>query len=89
MRFTLIHLAHLMGQKLNGFRSAPSGIEFGPGLYARQDYAMGDVVTDLVVDMRKLEGAMVGDGWSNCAVAGAIVATVDIKKGDEIVVGIV
>ena len=29
---------------------------------------------------------MVGDGWSNCAVAGAIVATVDILKGDEIVV---
>ena len=89
MRSTLILLAHLMGQKLNGFRSAPSGIEFGPGLYAREDYAMGEVVTDLVVDMRKLEGAMVGDGWSNCAVAGAIVATVDIKKGDEIVVGIV
>ena len=29
---------------------------------------------------------MVGDGWSNSAVAGAIVATVDIRKGDEIVV---
>ena len=87
MRFTLIHLAHLMGQKLNGFRSAPSGIEFGPGLYARQDYVMGEVVTDLVVEMRKLEGAMVGDGWSNSAVVGgAIVATVDILKGDEIVV---
>jgi hypothetical protein len=47
------------------------------------------VVTELVVDMKKLEGAMVGDGWYNCAVAGAVVATVDIKKGDEIVVGIV
>ena len=35
---------------------------------------------------RGKKGAMVGDGWSNCAVAGAIVATVDIKKGDEIVV---
>ena len=42
-----------------------------------------------MVDIRKLEGALVGDGWSNCAVAGDIVATVDIKKGDEIVVGIV
>ena len=29
---------------------------------------------------------MVGDGWSNSAVVGAIVATVDIRKGDEIVV---
>ena len=38
---------------------------------------------------KKLKGAMVGDGWYNCAVAGAVVATVDIKKGDEIVVGIV
>ena len=89
MRFTLIHLAHLMGEKLSGFRSAPSGIEFGPGLYARQDYAVGDVIVELTVARKKLEGAMVGDGWSNSAVAGAIVATVDIRKGDEIVVGIV
>ena len=87
MRFTLIHLAHLMGQKLNGFRSAPSGIEFGPGLYARQDYAVGDVITELSLDRKKLEEAMVGDGWSNSAVvSGAVVATVGIKKGDEIVV---
>ena len=87
MRFTLIHLAHLMGEKLSGFRSAPSGIEFGPGLYARQDYTVGDVVTELVVDMKKLEGAMVGEGWSNSAVVGrAVVATVDIRKGDKIVV---
>ena len=87
MRFTLIHLAHLMGEKLSGFRSAPSGIEFGPGLYARQHYAVGDVIAELSLDGKKLEGAMVGDGWSNCAVVGsAIVATVDILKGDEIVV---
>ena len=83
----MIHLAHLMGQKLNGFRSAPSGIEFGPGLYARQDYAVGDVITELSLDRKKLEEAMVGDGWSNSAVvSGAVVATVGIKKGDEIVV---
>jgi len=75
MRFTLIHLAHLMGEKLSGFRSAPSGIEFGPGLYARQHYAVGDVIAELSLDRKKLEGAMVGDGWSNCAVAGAAVAT--------------
>ena len=76
-----------MGQKLNGFRSAPSGIEFGPGLYARQDYAVGDVITELSLDRKKLEEAMVGDGWSNSAVvSGAVVATVGIKKGDEIVV---
>ena len=75
-----------MGEKLSGFRSAPSGIEFGPGLYARQDYAAGDVIVELTVARKKLEGAMVGDGWSNCAVAGAVVATVDIRKGDEIVV---
>ena len=87
MRFTLIHLAHLMGEKLSGFRSAPSGIEFGPGLYARQDYAVGDVIVELTVARKKLEGVMVGDGWSNSAVVGgAIVATVDIRKGDEIVV---
>jgi len=87
MRFTLIHLAHLMGEKLSGFRSAPSGIEFGPGLYARQDYAVGDVIVELTVARKKLKGAMVGDGWSNSAVVGgAIVATVDIRKGDEIVV---
>ena len=59
MRFTLIHLAHLMGEKLSGFRSAPSGIEFGPGLYARQDYAVGDVIVELTVARKKLEGAMV------------------------------
>ena len=48
------------------------------------------MLTELVVDMKKPEGAMVGDGWYNCAVAasGAVVATVDIKKGDEIVVGV-
>jgi hypothetical protein len=48
---------------------------------------VGDVVTELVVDMKKLEGAMVGEGWSNSAVVGrAVVATVDIRKGDKIVV---
>ena len=37
---------------------------------------------------KKLEGAMVGDGWYNCAVLNdSIVASIDIKKGDEIVVG--
>jgi len=46
------------------------------------------VWAELIVDMKKLYGAMVGDGWSKCAVAGAVMATVDIKKGDEIVVGI-
>ena len=66
MRFTLVHLAHLMGQKLRGFRSAPSSIEFGPGLYARHDYAIGDVIVKLAVNMKKLEGAMVGDGLYNC-----------------------
>ena len=87
MRFTLIHLAHLMGEKLSGFRSAPSGIEFGPGLYARQNYAVGDVITELSLDRKLLKGAMVGEGWSNSAVVGgAVVATVDIQKGDEIVV---
>jgi hypothetical protein len=31
---------------------------------------------------------MVGDGWYNCAVLNdSIVASIDIKKGDEIVVG--
>ena len=87
MRYTLIHLAHLMEEKLSGFRSAPSGIEFGPGMYARQNYVKGDVIVKLFIDRKKLEGAMVGVGWSNSAVVGdAIVATVDIHKGDEIVV---
>ena len=89
MRFTLIHLAHLMGQKLNGFRSAPSGIEFGPGLYARQNYSIGDVITELSVDKKRLEGAIVGEGWSNSAVVdGAVVATVGIHNGDELIVTI-
>jgi hypothetical protein len=77
-----------MGEKLCGFRNAPSSIEFGPGLYARHDYAPGDVIVELPVNIQKLEGAMVGDGWYNCAVLNdSIVASIDIKKGDEIVVG--
>ena len=88
MRFTLVHLAHLMGQKLRGFRSAPSSIEFGPGLYARHDYAIGDVIVKLAVNMKKLEGAMVGDGLYNCIVINdSIVALYNIIKGDEIIVG--
>ena len=87
MRFTLVHLAHLMGEKLNGFRSAPSGIEFGPGLYARQNYAKGDVIAEFPVDTFKLEGAMVGEGSANCCVLGdTIVASMDISKGDELLV---
>ena len=88
MRFTLVHLAYLMGQKLRGFRCAPSGIEFGPGLYARYDYNIGDVIVELNVNIQKLEGAMVGVGWFNCAVVNnSIVASINIKKGDEIIVG--
>jgi len=42
----------------------------------------------LSVNIQKLKGAMVGDGWFNCAVVNnSIVASIDIKKGDEIIVG--
>ena len=42
----------------------------------------------LSVNIQKLKGAMVGDGWYNCAVVNnSIVASIDIKKGDEIIVG--